>query len=275
MKRTAKEGVRRGKHRVAHQKVAPSEGMTSSNSAGHKKSKRSRTQPGNTLDDIVENVPKGRLPPLVPRVKISPQKSNDLELHERQGEGKRKPAVELEDAGLKSLSVVKDNSAPRAPSPTTRRRNENMTSYERMLQREKRKSRKINGSYTILHSETEDQDQDNCRDSVDDCVQILTVLEDETNVSLSNTSLQSRRSSGTPSRQGPNQALLQYFAKLTRSVDVDDPLDLKYIQSLLHKGASINSSDRFGQTLLHEVSRTWGVDVAQFFVDQGKANNKL
>ena len=70
--------------------------------------------------------------------------------------------------------------------------------------------------------------------------------------------------------EDPNQALLQYFAKLSSSVVVDHALDLEHIQSLLHEGASVNTSDRFGQTLLHEVSRTWGVDVAQFFVEQGK-----
>ena len=37
----------------------------------------------------------------------------------------------------------------------------------------------------------------------------------------------------------------------------------------------MNTSDRFGQTLLHEVSRTWGVDVAQFFIEQGKASKSL
>ena len=70
--------------------------------------------------------------------------------------------------------------------------------------------------------------------------------------------------------EDPNQALLQYFAKLSSSVVVDDALDLEHIQSLLREGASVNTSDRFGQTLLHEVSRTWGVDVAQFFVEQGR-----
>ena len=33
--------------------------------------------------------------------------------------------------------------------------------------------------------------------------------------------------------------------------------------------------DRFGQTLFHEVSRTCGVDVAQFLVEQGKGNQSL
>lgn len=71
--------------------------------------------------------------------------------------------------------------------------------------------------------------------------------------------------------EDPNQTLLLYFAKLSSSPDVNDSLDLEHIQSLLHAGASVNTSDRFGQTLLHEVSRTWGTDVAQFFVNQGES----
>lgn len=78
------------------------------------------------------------------------------------------------------------------------------------------------------------------------------------------------RPDGIKKPDDPNQALLLYFAKLSSSSDVDDALDLEHIQSLLHAGASVNTSDRFGQTLLHEVSRTWGIDVAQFFIDQGE-----
>ena len=268
MKRTAKEGVKRGKHRAAHQKVAPERVRNDTNSlTGQKPSKLSRPT-SDTLDNEhdVKKVANGRLPPLVPPVKISRQKNNDIELREHQCKGKRKRAVESEEAGLRSLSVDKDKTPPRASSPATRRRNENMTSYERMLQRERRKSRKTStGSYAILQSEHEEE-----HESVDE--QDLAV-EDETNPSRSNTSLQSRPRSGTPSRQDPNQALLQYFAKLSSSADVDDSLDLEHIQSLLHEGASVNTSDRFGQTLLHEVARSWGVDVAQFFIDQGKHTN--
>ena len=70
----------------------------------------------------------------------------------------------------------------------------------------------------------------------------------------------------------PNQALLQYFARLSGSGCVDE-LDWEHIQSLLRKGASVNTSDRFGQSLLHEVSRTWGIEVAQFFIEQSKATD--
>lgn len=276
MKRTAREGVKRGKRRAAHQKVAP-EGMTSDTekSAGHKKSKPSRLA-SDTLhikehDVMVKKVANGRLPPLVPPVKISTQKSNEIELHEHSDEGKRKRRFGSEEGVLKSLSIAKDRETPalRTPSPATRRRNDNMTSYERMLQREKRRSRKRStGSYAMLQSEPEEE-----MDSVADDNTL--VVDGETiNASRSNASLRSR-SSVMSSRQDPNHALLQYFAKLSSSDDVDDSLDLEHIQSLLREGASVNASDRFGQTLLHEVSRTWGVDVAQFLVEQGKGNQSL
>ena len=76
---------------------------------------------------------------------------------------------------------------------------------------------------------------------------------------------------GRKKPEDPNQALLQYFAKLSSY----DSLDTEHIQSLLQEGASVNTSDRFGQTLLHEVSRTWGVGVAQFFIEQGKASKSF
>ena len=88
---------------------------------------------------------------------------------------------------------------------------------------------------------------------------------------LNNLNDLNRLDAGVKKPEDPNQALLLYFAKLSSSPDVDDSLDLEHIQSLLHAGASVNTSDRFGQTLLHEVSRTWGTDVAQFFVNQGES----
>ena len=82
-----------------------------------------------------------------------------------------------------------------------------------------------------------------------------------------------RECDGKVKPEDPNQALLQYFARLSGSGCVDESLDWEHIQSLLRKGASVNTSDRFGQSLLHEVSRTWGIEVAQFFIEQSKATD--
>lgn len=264
MKKTAKEGVKRGKNRAAHQKVAPAEAITNEkntpkNVVVHKPSRTTTNRLDKEQDIMVKKTANGRLPPLVPPVKILPQKNNDIELNERQNAKKNRKLVDAQEVESGNLPV-RDDTPSRGASPATRRRDANMTNYERMLQREKRRSRKIcAGTYNILQSETEDQDCQSVEGST-------LVVEHETQINRSNASLRSRSSA----KHDPNHALLQYFAKLSSSPDVDDSLDLEHIQSLLREGASVNTCDRFGQTLLHEVSKTWGTDVAQFFIDQGK-----
>lgn len=266
MKKTAKEGVKRGKKRAAKKKVAPAEAMTSdkntplenSNMAVHKPSRITANTLDKEHDVMVKRIANGRLPPIVPPVKVLPQKSNDIELYERHCGKENRMSIDSQGSG--SLPVH-GNTPPRASSPATRRRDENMTSYERMLQRETRRSRRKSvRSYTMLHSEKDEQD---CPESVDGST---LVVENEMQINQSNASLRTRSSVN----HDPNHALLQYFARLSSSPDVDDSLDLDHIQSLLQEGASVNTCDRFGQTLLHEVSRTWGTDVAQFLIEQGK-----
>lgn len=63
-----------------------------------------------------------------------------------------------------------------------------------------------------------------------------------------------------------NKTLLIYFAKLARSQNEGDELDLDFIESLVNNGANINTTDRFGQTVFHEVARTWHPDVALFLL---------
>uniref|UniRef100_A0A4W6E0C8 Si:ch73-193i2.2 n=1 Tax=Lates calcarifer TaxID=8187 RepID=A0A4W6E0C8_LATCA len=46
-------------------------------------------------------------------------------------------------------------------------------------------------------------------------------------------------------------------------------VDLAFLDQLISDGADPNSSDRFGQTVLHEISRAWSVDVMRFFLDRG------
>lgn len=266
MKKTAKEGVKRGKNRAANHKVAPEKAIdksTEENAAVHKSSRTTKSTFDVKEQDVyrLKKVANGRLPPIAPPVKILQQKSSDIELHEHRNERNinRKPA-DTQAADESGNLPVRDNTS-RAQSPATRRRDENMTSYERMLQRENRRSRKKSvRSYTILHSEAEDQPED-C-ESVEGTT---LVVENETQIGQSTASLRSRSSA----KYDPNQALLQYFAKLSSSPDVDDSLDLEHVQSLLRDGASVNTCDRFGQTLLHEVSKTWGTDVAQFFIEKG------
>uniref|UniRef100_A0A8C6WWJ9 Si:ch73-193i2.2 n=1 Tax=Neogobius melanostomus TaxID=47308 RepID=A0A8C6WWJ9_9GOBI len=46
-------------------------------------------------------------------------------------------------------------------------------------------------------------------------------------------------------------------------------VDLDLLDKLISGGADPNSGDRFGQTVLHEISRAWSVDVMRFFLDRG------
>ncbi|XP_041804077.1 transient receptor potential cation channel subfamily A member 1 [Chelmon rostratus] len=46
-------------------------------------------------------------------------------------------------------------------------------------------------------------------------------------------------------------------------------VDLQFVDEVISDGADPNSSDRYGQTILHEISRAWTVDVMRFFLDRG------
>lgn len=71
-----------------------------------------------------------------------------------------------------------------------------------------------------------------------------------------------------------NHALLHYFAKLASSNDVTDTMDYDFVESLLKNGASINTTDKHGQTVFHEVARSWHTDVAKFLIDHGADVNQ-
>ena len=201
-------------------------------------------------------------------------------------------AVEFRDQAAKpNLSLSQDPNVlslqsececrPQTPSPNSfmKRRNSNLANCEKMLQ-------EINAFSGDTCAITRDENS-----APYEAILELACEVNEENKGESGTKAQSENgeegsghlknnntlndSDEVKKQEDPNQALLQYFATLSSSSDVDDSLDLEHIQSLLHAGASVNTSDRFGQTLLHEVSRTWGTDVAQFFINQGEAYNLL
>ena len=72
-----------------------------------------------------------------------------------------------------------------------------------------------------------------------------------------------------------NHALLHYFANLANSNDPSDTMDYDFVESLLKNGASINTADKHGQTVFHEVSRSWHTDVAKFLIDHGESLRHL
>ena len=66
-----------------------------------------------------------------------------------------------------------------------------------------------------------------------------------------------------------NQALIHYIARLASSNNDDDEFDFSFVESLLKNGANINTADKYGQTIFHEVARSWNVDVARFLLNRG------
>lgn len=67
-----------------------------------------------------------------------------------------------------------------------------------------------------------------------------------------------------------NHALIHYIAKLAVSNHCNDTFDFSFVESLLKNGADINASDKYGQTVFHEVARSWHPDVAAFLLSKGK-----
>lgn len=68
-----------------------------------------------------------------------------------------------------------------------------------------------------------------------------------------------------------NRNLIEYFARLGKSTDAEVCVNLDYLESIIQAGADINCSDKYGQTIFHEVARGWHVDIAKFLVMK-KAN---
>ena len=72
-----------------------------------------------------------------------------------------------------------------------------------------------------------------------------------------------------------SRALIIYFAQLAKaSLEREQELDFDFIEGLLGEGADVNFTDRYGQTVLHEVARIWHVDVARFILENGGDVNK-
>ena len=71
-----------------------------------------------------------------------------------------------------------------------------------------------------------------------------------------------------------SQALIVYFATLGKDSKEHQTVDLKFVSGLLENGADINFSDRYGQTILHEIARGWHPDVAKFAIQHGADINQ-
>ena len=71
-----------------------------------------------------------------------------------------------------------------------------------------------------------------------------------------------------------NHALIHYLAFLSNSNDNDDKFDFNFVEQLINNCADINCTDKTGQTICHEVARSWNKDVASFLIERGKHPNQ-
>ena len=188
------------------------------------------------------------------------------------------PNASLSQDENASTVVLRSENESRARPPTTpggsmKRRNSDQVNREKMLQRINAisnnacalKRKESTGVYATILDFVNEGNEENEGENRN------TEAQSDGGEEGSGYEENANESDGVKKPDDPNEALLQYFAKVSSSADLDDSLDLEHIRSLLHEGASVNTTDRFGQTLLHEVARNWGVDAAQFFIEQGKA----
>ena len=71
-----------------------------------------------------------------------------------------------------------------------------------------------------------------------------------------------------------NRALLQYGATIANSNSDSDKFNYEFVESLVTGGADINIADQYGQSIFHEVARSWDCDVAKFLLAIGKAESQ-
>ena len=116
-----------------------------------------------------------------------------------------------------------------SPGGLMKRRNSNIANCEKMLQK-----------FTESTSDV-------CRRDIDENQAILECAKEMFNTEeLDNYKVTTRKedtpeccnpeADGQAKAEDPNQALLQYFAKLSSSGSVEESLDWEHIQSLLHRG---------------------------------------
>ncbi|XP_065055117.1 uncharacterized protein LOC135683708 [Rhopilema esculentum] len=77
-------------------------------------------------------------------------------------------------------------------------------------------------------------------------------------------------------KKGPSagsKAFIIYFSKLAHAPETE-LVDFDFVESLLDGGASVNSTDKHGQSVFHEVARNWHPDVAYFLLQKGANINK-
>lgn len=63
--------------------------------------------------------------------------------------------------------------------------------------------------------------------------------------------------------------ILTYFALLSKTQNGNVRIDMKKLESFISNGADVNATDKFGQFIMHEISRNWHPDVAKYLLNKG------
>ncbi|XP_038656050.1 uncharacterized protein LOC119967483 isoform X2 [Scyliorhinus canicula] len=92
----------------------------------------------------------------------------------------------------------------------------------------------------------------------------LSYLETFTTI-ITNEFQESTQSSFNPEIEMINRQFFELFI----NPEATNQIDLEFLNVLVEQGANVNSMDKNGCTVLHEVARNWSVDVAVFLVERG------
>ncbi|KAI7806084.1 hypothetical protein IRJ41_025892 [Triplophysa rosa] len=93
--------------------------------------------------------------------------------------------------------------------------------------------------------------------------------EESTNNKYKGLALDEDAVDGRNNKNQLDKRLLDHFRALATSNKDTDEVDLQFLNDVLTHGANPNTTDKYGQTALHEISRAWNVDVMRFFLDRG------
>ena len=100
-------------------------------------------------------------------------------------------------------------------------------------------------------------------------VQHLCLL-DEYNALNSKNIIQQNKENMGKENKNKNETLIKYFINLARKDNDQEKLvDFQHLSDMFQSGVNINTTDKHGQSVMHEVARIWHTDVAKFLLLHG------
>lgn len=130
-------------------------------------------------------------------------------------------------------------------------------------QRRKGMFENLNSTHQGIDSDMNDEEDDESIDLSKSFTSDMT-----SSIGVKNSEIKSAKA--TPN----SRALIYYFSKLAGSSNMEDVVDLDFVEGLIDNGADINVCDKHGQTIFHEVARAWHIDVAKFLIEKNADVNK-